>query len=1119
MVWRASEPSAPWGARLRIALLSVAALAVGAPAGPARAGSAAAPMHFAHLGGDSGLSPGGVMAILQDRQGFLWLGTEDGLDRYDGYELRHHVHDPTHRGSVPNNWVSALAEDAAGTLWIGTDGGGVVGLNSGSGSFNALPIIDARQSLGSQEKVRVLRFDRKGVLWIGTRDAGLFMVDRARNVVRHFRHSTDDTATLSSDSVFAVIEDASGAIWVGTGGGLDRLDPASGQVQRQTAWLAMLPGRSRSDVAVNALLEDRHGDLWIATDAGLIRRTAASGTFSGFRNRPGDDTSLPGNEVQCMLEDHAGRLWIGTTTGLALYDPDGGFAVYRHNPIDTATLPDDNVISLFEDRGGLLWVGTKSGGVAKWNSRSWSFGHHDGAQTDSLGDSNVAAFAEDPAGVVWIANLGAGLDAVDRIHGTTRHYRHQAGDPSSLPDDRVTALLFDRQGTLWVGTMTAGLSRFDRQMHRLATYRNDPNDAGSLGAAGVMSMLEDSNGRIWVGTYGGGLSLLDVAKGRFTRYTMDTGNPATLSSDRATALAEDPSGRIWVGTDGGGLCLLEPLSGQVTRFAHDPRNPQSLSANTVYAIRADQRGRIWVGTRGGGLDEVLGSTLDPAAITFRNFSESEGLPNTTIYGIETSARGRLWLSTNRGLSRFDARSHEVRNFRSAHGLQGDEFNFGAHYRAADGELFFGGPHGYNAFYPERLQFDEVPPPIVLTAFLKFNEPAPTVVPHEHLRSIDLGHRDDIVTFEFAALDFASPEDNSYRYMLEGFDKGWVEAGAKHTVTYTNLAGGDYTFRVRAANSDGKWNDAGLVIPIKVQPPRWATPWAYVAYVAALALVLFAVWNSQHKKLRREARYAHRLEQDVRDRTAELAQRNEELESVNRQLQEASVTDPLTGLGNRRYLRDALAGLTKSAASPAAGQPAAVAPAVNPTIALLIVDLDHLKPVNDVHGHEAGDQILLQVAEILRRCCRASDFIARWGGDEFVIAYRDEDLGAAEVLAERIRSRVAKQIFRFADGKVARTSCSIGFSRYPFVHEAPDLLTWEQCLAVADAALYHAKKERNGWIGWAGTAAAIEIPSIVKLLERNPDALERDGRLEVHRPRFRPDDTVDDLRPRNRRRGD
>jgi diguanylate cyclase (GGDEF)-like protein len=585
---------------------------------------------------------------------------------------------------------------------------------------------------------------------------------------------------------------------------------------------------------------------------------------------------------------------------------------------------------------------------------------------------------------------------------------------------------------------------------------------------------------------------------------MDAANPATLSSDRATALAEDPSGRIWVGTDGGGLSLLDPIGGRVTRFAHDPRNAHSLSANTVYAIRVDQRGRVWVGTRGGGLDEVVGSALEPASIRFRNYSEAEGLPNNTIYGIETSSGGRLWLSTNRGLSRFDTNTHEVRNFRAAHGLQGDEFNFGAHLRSAEGELFFGGPHGYNAFFPERLRFDDIPPPVVLTTLLKLNEPARTAVPHERLHSIDLNYRDDVVTFEFAALDFVSPEDNTYRYMLEGFDKDWVSAGAKHRVTYTNLAGGHYTFKVSAANSDGKWNETALAIPLVMQPPPWKTPWAYAGYIAAFALLIFAVWYSQHKKLQREARYAQRLQRDVHDRTTELAQRNEELERVNRQLKEASVTDPLTGLGNRRYLRDAMSTLVKGE------QP--------PTVSLLIIDLDHLKPINDTLGHESGDQILLQVADILRRCCRSTDLVARWGGDEFVIVYRNEDLPAAEVLAERIRARVAKQIFQLTEGKAARTSCSIGFSRFPFVHEAPGLLPWEQCLAVADMALYHAKKQRNGWIGWAGTAAAIDVPGIVKALERDAESLERDGRLDVRRPRFRPEDTVDGLY-RDRRRSE
>lgn len=658
--------------------------------------------------------------------------------------------------------------------------------------------------------------------------------------------------------------------------------------------------------------------------------------------------------------------------------------------------------------------------------------------------------------------------------------------------------------------MSGGLARLDRRTGRFHVYGYDANDPTSLPAAGIMSLLEDSHRRLWAGTFGGGLARLDRSTDRFVRYSSDSHDAAPLSGARATALAEDRFGRIWVGTDGGGLCLLDPDTGIVTRFRHDGQDPHGLSDDTVYALRVDDRGRVWVGTRGAGLDEVLGSSLAPERIRFQNYSEAQGLPNSTVYGIEVDGSGRLWLSTNRGLALFDPTTGEVRNFRRLHGLQADEFNFGAHYRGRDGEMFFGGPGGYNAFFPERLEVNERPPPVVLTAFLKFNEPAPLGIVPERVSHFDLGYRDSVITLEFAALDFASPAHNHYRYKLEGFDQDWVDAGSKRSVTYTNLGGGQYTFRVRAANSDGVWNDTGLAIPLKVEPPPWAAPWARAGYVLIFGLLVFGVWRSQQKRLRREALFAQRLQREVEERTAELAKRNDDLKHANQRLREASVTDPLTGLGNRRYLYEAITGLTASAAQPGTSTPPAV---------VFIIDLDHLKPINDLHGHEAGDQVLIGIADILRQCCRASDILVRWGGDEFVIIYLDADMNEAEQLAERIRSTVASRVFRTSDTSSVRTSCSIGFARYPFFSEAPLQVSWEPLLAIADAALYHAKKERNGWIGWAGTAAAAAQTDIIESLERNAEALERKGLLDVRRPRFRPEDTVNTLYLQQRRRGD
>lgn len=1096
---RREDPWWRWSLRWALALLAWGTTAA----------FSSPPMQFTRLSAEEGLSQGAVMAIREDSQGFLWLGTEDGLDRYDGYEVRHYVHDRTQPRSLPVNWISTLVQDVHGTLWIGTAGGGVVGRDPTTGALQPLSALMGDSGLTSNEQVRQLYSDHSGRLWVATRERGVVMVDLAQRRSRRFRSVPGNAATLSSDSIFAITEDLAGRIWIGTQAGLDSVDPVTGRVERASLqeWLPAGHG----PVQVTALLIDKQGDLWVGTNDGLVRITLTSkGHAAAYRTHTGDPHALPGDRIQALLLDRSGRLWVGTANGLALYHvEDDQFESYRHDPADPSSLPDDSVISLYEDANGLLWVGTKTGGAAHWNPRSWSFGHHPRDPAGPFGDAIPSAFATDAEGTLWVATFGGGLSAISR-RGAVTHYRHRDHDPGSLPDDRVMSLIVDHENTVWAGTMSGGLARLDAATGHFRVYDHDAADPNSLPASGVMSLLEDSRGRVWVGTYGGALARFERATNRFTRYPSDPGDAATLSSNRATALVEDGTGRIWVGTDGGGLCLLEPSSGRVTRFGHDAQDPHGLSADTVYALRVDDRGRVWVGTRGGGLDEVLGSALAPERIRFRNYSEAQGLPNSTIYGIEVDRSGELWLSTDRGLARFDPSSGEVRNFRRIHGLQADEFNFGAHYRSRQGQLFFGGPGGYNAFFAEALEFNDRPPPVALTAFLKFNEPAVMPVVPERVASLDLGYRDSVVTFEFTALDLASPAHNHYRYRLEGFDQDWVDGGAKRSVTYTNLSGGQYTFQVRAANSDGVWNNAGLAIPLKVAPPPWATPWARGAYVLALALVIFAVWHSQQKKLRREALYAQRLQREVEERTAELAKRNDDLKRANQRLREASVTDPLTGLGNRRYLYEAIAGMEV----PGADSVSSLAPAT-----LLMVDLDYLKPINDLHGHEAGDQVLVGIAESLRRCCRASDLLVRWGGDEFVIVYFDSDMTAAEQLAERIRALVAKQIFQTSSGTRVRTSCSIGFARYPFIREAPSQVTWDQVLMAADAALYYAKKERNGWIGWAGTAAAASQPDLIEEIERNSESLERQGMLDVRRPRFRPEDTVNTLYLHSRRRHD
>ncbi len=516
----------------------------------------------------------------------------------------------------------------------------------------------------------------------------------------------------------------------------------------------------------------------------------------------------------------------------------------------------------------------------------------------------------------------------------------------------------------------------------------------------------------------------------------------------------------------------------------------------MYSLYADDAGTLWVGTRGG-LARLDKQDSRPGAETFRTYSEHDGLPNKVVYGIRPDGVGRLWLSTNKGLARFDPRTESVRDYSRTHGLQGNEFNFGAHYRSPRGELFFGGPNGFNAFLPEAIPSNEHVPPVVLTAFLKFNRPATAETPAFSMDRIRLGYEDDVVTFEFAALDFAAPDRNRYTYKLEGFDSDWIELGSVHRVTYTDLPAGRFVFRVKAANNDGVWNEEGMSVPVQVLPPPWKTWWAYLGYALLGAGAAASVIRTHRRKLARETEYRRRLEVEVQARTHELALQNDQLEKLNSQLVETSLTDSLTGLRNRRYLFEEVG----KEMSLVQRQHRELGLGLRDSVDQLVftmIDLDWFKPINDTCGHAAGDRVLLQVRDVLERACRTSDTVVRWGGDEFLVVGRVDDLAGVEVVAERVRSMIEGMAFDLGDGQVAHITCSIGFTCYPA--STPTLLglSLEQVVSLADKALYAAKKAgRNAWVGLLGTEG-MSVDQVLRSLQDEPDTLLRSGDFEVMR---------------------
>jgi len=1029
-------------------------------------------IRFRHITPEDGLSQSTVHAILQDREGLMWFGTQEGLNRFDGYEFENFSPDGGDSQSRSIPIVRALHEDRSGVLWVGTDGG-LHRFDRSTSKFTRYENDPTNPLSLSNNRIRVIYEDRDGALWLGTEGGGLNRLDPTTGIFTRFNHNPSNPTSLRSDYIRSLVQDRDGALWVGTeGGGLARMDTATGRFHH----FVHDPENPRSlgSDRVRVVYLDREGTLWVGTDdAGLDRFDADAETFRHFRHDPRDPRSLASPWVRALHQDSRGTLWVATDGGLCeLRRESGDFVRYVHEPTDPTSLVENRVTAIYEDRGAVLWVGTYSG-VSRWNVGTGFFHHHknDGSSPNQVSGNLIQSFAESPDDrAIWIAAYGNGLNRLDRRTGRFTHYRSRPNDSTSLADDRVMSLAVDREGFVWVGTIDAGLDRLDPRTGTFSHFRHDPADPRSLSRNAVTRIYEDREGVLWVGTYKGGLNRFDRRTGTFIRYQHDPSNPMSLSNDRVIGIAEGEDGILWIGTDGGGLNRFDPDKGTFSHYRHDPADPESLSSDNVWVIHRDRMQRLWIGTQGGGLDRWEPGVRQAHVGRFKRYDTRDGLPSAVINGILEDDAGNLWISSNRGISRFSPDTAAFKNYDATDGLQSLEFNHGAFFEASDGEMFFGGSNGFNSFYPHLVRENPHAPPVTLTAFLKFNQPVDLGVPMTDVSEISLNYKDSVVAFEFAALDYTAPEKNRYRYKLEGFDEDWIDAGRLRRATYTNLSPRSYTFRVMAANNDGVWNEEGLDVRVKMIPPPWRTWWAYGIYGLMVLGLLYGYAHRQAQKLSREAEYNRKLQLEVEARTQELAQRNKDLEAFNLKLEEASLTDSLTGFWNRRFL---LQQIPKEIAQvdrtyEAAERDGNEAP--KSSLLFLMFDLDGFKGLNDTYGHAAGDRVLIQVRQMLLDACRQSDTLIRWGGDEFLLVGGNADPQTAENLAERIRSVMEEKKFDVGLEQTVHLSCSIGFAFYPFDPARPTFFSWEQVVGVADRALYVAKESgRNIWAGILSTS--------------------------------------------------
>jgi len=833
-----------------------------------------------------GLSQNTVRDILQDRQGFIWFATQDGLNRYDGYSFhkyRHNLDDPH---TLSSNFILCLAADSSGSLWIGSFRGGLCRLDRSTDTMVCYQHDPADSSSLSDDNITALCISNqdKETLWVGTDGSGLDRFNINSGHCLHYRHDPGNPNTLSNDHILDVYQDRSGLIWIGTQNGLNSLDVRSGAFQRYLNDTTDHAGGGGN--VINCLFQDRSGRLWIGSENGLYILNKDTGRFVTYRNDPTDPYRLSNNKIKSICEDSLGRIWIATWNGLNRFDPEKNrFIPFHNRPDYPFSLSHNSLYSLYCDRSGILWIGTYSQGINYYdrNRNKFLHYHHDPQDPNSLCSDIVKALYEDRDGMLWIGTYMGGLDRFDRKNGIFTHFVHHSKDPNSLSSNSIISIFEDRAGFLWISTTDNGLNKYDRTTQRFIHYKNDPQNPHSLSSNFVNSVYEDSKGTLWVGTTAG-LNKLDRATGQFYRYTHDPNNPASLSHNRAKAIYEDRSGVLWIVTDLG-INRFDPQHETFLTFKHERGNSNSLSYDIAVSIyeSPSMPGILWIATYGGGLNR-----FDVKNATFSCYREKDGLPSDMVYGILEDSTGYFWISTDGGLCRFDPRTGDFKDFDSRDGVQGNEFNL-ALCKSKDGMMFFGGMDGFNAFYPEQVKDDSYIPPVVITDLTLFNKSVPVNKEVDgrvvltrcisEIAAIDLSYKDAIFAFEFAALNFSIPERSLYAYRMEGVDQEWIRTDAgRRNATYTHLDGGHYTFRVKASNSDGLWNEAGAAITVHILPPFWQTSWFRIFFVLAAITLLYTINRVRSRSIQLRDK---ELELMVQQRTEKIQQQAQELETLDR----------------------------------------------------------------------------------------------------------------------------------------------------------------------------------------------------------------------------------------------
>ncbi len=817
---------------------------------------------------ENGLSNNSITCIFKDSRGFIWIGTTDGLNRYDGYSFVIYKNNPSDPGSISDNFISSIIEDFSGSLWIGTQGGGLNMYDLHSEKFKAFyhdPLDE--QSLPSNFIFHhnSLLLDKDSILWIGTNN-GLCSYDFNSGIFERQPLKSDDERQTEYKDIRVIYEDEENILWIGTNSGLIKYYKDSGE----TKIFKSLKSNSKSisNNIITSISEDNSGnELWVGTEDGLNIFNKNSEVFHRYFSKKGNVNTISDNSITSIVKDETGNFWIGTKSG-GLNKFDAAEKLYTHWKYDLKDpegLSDNYVDYLFFDKGGLLWIGTVNTGINLLDIKEKQFKliRNDPASLNSLSYNTIRAIYEDSEGIVWIGTYGGGLNKYYRNNFV--HYLHHPENTNSLSHNIVTTIHEDITGNLLVGTWGGGLNKLDKKTGIVTRNFLEVPEF-------VNDIYEDKYGRLWIGC-NGGLYLYDQLNKELVRFDSEQDIRRKLTATSINKIVKDNYGNLWIGTfDGLNKIVLKKDSRELDTIIHFNENPadvNSLSDNRIVTLYEDSKGNLWVGTYAGGLNKLIQDSLDPGNRIpgqFIYYSDEDGLSGNTIYGILEDDNGYLWISTNQGLSKFDPVNETFYNFDVVDGLQGSQFYWRACMRSRSGEMYFGGINGLNVFNPASIKLSKGFPKVIITDLQLFNKSVPVGKREEGRQilyksiiftdKIKLTRKDYAFAFEFAALTFKSQNKIKYAYKLENFDESWIYSDArKRYVTYSHLRPGDYTFMVKSTNKDGIWNDDITKIGITVLPAYWETIWAFFVYGIVLLLLLYYF----RIQVLARARYKHNIQ--------------------------------------------------------------------------------------------------------------------------------------------------------------------------------------------------------------------------------------------------------------------